>query len=124
MSALKVDPNDVQTHNSLAAAYGQTWQTDAAIAELGRALSIDPNNAEAHFGLGIAYAERGQLDAAIRGFEGALRVNPNDAKVRDALRLAQEQRLTGNSARERANMGNHYLAKDRSMLPYAYLRKL
>ena len=58
--ALRIDPDDAESHYLEAKAFLQLGQTEEAIAALKRSASLDPSYAEPEYLLGITYAKHGQ----------------------------------------------------------------
>jgi tetratricopeptide (TPR) repeat protein len=58
--ALRIDPDDAESHYLEAKAFLQLGQTEEAIAALKRSVSLDPSYAEPEYLLGITYAKHGQ----------------------------------------------------------------
>ena len=58
--ALRIDPDDAESHYLEAKAFLQLGQTEEAIAALKRSASLDPSYAEPEYLLGMTYAKHGQ----------------------------------------------------------------
>jgi tetratricopeptide (TPR) repeat protein len=76
--ALRLDPENVQTLDSEAAALDALHRPAEAIAAYGRALELRPQFPRAHNDLGVVLAEQGRLPEAIAHYEFVLRLQPGN----------------------------------------------
>jgi Flp pilus assembly protein TadD len=94
--ALRINPDDADTHSSLGLALLQLGRTQEAIPHLERALRINPDDADAHNSLALALLQLGRSQEAIPHLEHALRIDPDytDAHVNLGNALFQEGRVS------------------------------
>jgi tetratricopeptide (TPR) repeat protein len=71
---LRVDPNDVESHNNLGFARIQTGELAGAIASLQRALELKPTYSDAHYNLARALSLAGRPAAALHEFRETLQL--------------------------------------------------
>jgi protein O-mannosyl-transferase len=87
--ALRLNPDDADTHYNLANALYRKGLLDEAIGEYQENLRLNPNDAGGHNNLGIALFQAGRRLEAITHFQEALRLKPDDDEVRRNLAAAQ-----------------------------------
>ena len=75
--ALRIQPDDVQTHDYLGQALHEQGRIDDAIRHFRQALHLQPSYAEAHSNLANALLEQGNSDQAIQHFFLALEIKPD-----------------------------------------------
>jgi len=85
MQAVKLDPNDPDTHGALGFVYAQRGNHDAAVIEYQKSLRGDPNNATTHLHLGMTFGHQKNFDAAAAEYTEALRIDPGYAKAHHGL---------------------------------------
>ena len=83
--ALRLDPRNASTHNSLGTCFLRQGKSDEAIHHFREALRIRPDHAQAHNNLGLALARQDKLDEAIIHFQEALRIRPDYAQAHNNL---------------------------------------
>jgi tetratricopeptide (TPR) repeat protein len=91
-TAVKANPNSIEAHNNLAAAYVQKDKTGPAIAEYEAALKIVRKDADVHKKLGDTYAQKGKTDQAIAEYETAVKIDHNYAEVFQDLGNAYKEK--------------------------------
>ena len=89
--ALRILPDDAETHRRLANALVRAGKVREAIGHYEQALRIKPDYAEAHNNLGVALWSSGKLEEAIGHFQQALRIRPDYAEAHYGLGIALEQ---------------------------------
>jgi len=77
--ALRIDPNNAETHNNLGVVLDNAGRTPEAISQFEEAARIEPDYADAHNNLGIALDKVGRIPEAIAQFEEAVRRKPDYA---------------------------------------------
>jgi tetratricopeptide (TPR) repeat protein len=87
--ALKLNPDDADTHYNLANALYRKGLLDEAISEYQENLRLNPGDAGGHNNLGIALFRAGRRQEAIAHFQEALRLKPDYDEVRRNLTAAQ-----------------------------------
>jgi Flp pilus assembly protein TadD len=94
--ALRINPDDADTHSSLGLALLQLGRTQEAAHHLEQALRIDPDDVDAHNSLALALLRLGRPQEAIPHLEQALRINPDsvDAHVNLGNALFQGGRVS------------------------------
>ncbi len=75
-AALKIEPDDAETHYLLAAVRLQENNLSEAEKYLLRARDLDPQLPEVYYGLGVLYRLKGQKQDAIAAFERFLAIGP------------------------------------------------
>jgi tetratricopeptide (TPR) repeat protein len=75
--AVQYLPNDFETYHLLGVAYGQSGDTQQAIANFKKEIELAPKNASGYFNLGIAYQHAGDEVNAQKAFEQAKAIDPN-----------------------------------------------
>ncbi len=82
------NPENAPIQFTLAKAYVNTKQYDAAVAPLQKTLQLKPDQPGAHFYLGIAYSQMGQDADALKEFEAEIPISPEqDAAYSNAASL-------------------------------------
>jgi tetratricopeptide (TPR) repeat protein len=81
LEAIKIDPNYVDTHYSLAISLEKLKKVDAAITHYREALRINPVYSSAHINLGVILEEQFKHDEALYHYRQALRTDPNDPGI-------------------------------------------
>jgi tetratricopeptide (TPR) repeat protein len=79
--ALKLNPGNVNVHNSLGVCYGLQRQYDAATAEFQKATALEPDEYMALYNLGLVHLLVEQEDRALECFLGADKINGNNYEV-------------------------------------------
>ena len=79
--AIKLDPGNAFAFAARGDFYGDTGETELAIADYNKALELDPQDNITFINRGIAYEETGQFDLAIMDYTKALEVDPEDSEV-------------------------------------------
>jgi Flp pilus assembly protein TadD len=94
--ALRINPDDADTHSSLGLALLQLGRTQEAAPHLEQALRIDPDDVDAHNSLALALLRLGRPQEAIPHLEQALRIDPDsvDAHVNLGNALFQGGRVS------------------------------
>jgi len=91
---LKVDPDNVQGHYTIALLYGQKELTEYETRELMKTLELNNDHEGAHYNLGVIYAQKRLYEKSIVEFNEVLRLNSNEP---DALyNLGVVQLKSGN----------------------------
>jgi tetratricopeptide (TPR) repeat protein len=78
--AIRLDPNDHQSHFSLAFALESLGRPEEAIFELLETIRLKPDEAEAHFNLGLALYHRGHYSDALAAYRESIRRKPDFAR--------------------------------------------
>jgi serine/threonine protein kinase len=91
--AIRLDPNNAETHINLGVAYGDKDWWDEAIAEYSRVIELDQNNAVVHLNLGNAYYEKNLMDKAITEYSRATELDPNNATAHTNLGNAYAKKM-------------------------------
>jgi tetratricopeptide (TPR) repeat protein len=86
--ALKLRPNDAETHVNLAEAYIRLGRMDDAVESLRKALSLRPSHARAHCHLGLIYLDRKLVTLARMEFDAAARFDPTGTVGQASASLA------------------------------------
>ena len=87
--ALKLNPDDADTHYNLANALYRKGLLDEAIGQYQESLKLNPNDAGGHNNLGIVLFQKGRRPEAIAQFQEALRLKPDWDEVRRNLAAAE-----------------------------------
>jgi tetratricopeptide (TPR) repeat protein len=74
--ALALDDDQAEAHATLAGAYDNDWDWDAATREYQRALQLDPNNSRNHVLYGLHFVTLGKMDESIAQMQRALQLDP------------------------------------------------
>jgi tetratricopeptide (TPR) repeat protein len=77
--AIRIEPNDADTHYNLGLAYYQLGFYKDAIEAFKQAIRINPDEVLAHGNLGAAYSQLGFYKDAIEAFKQAIRIDPDNA---------------------------------------------
>ena len=93
---LEADPQDWDTHHTLAMFYMRSGQRPSALEHFELALEYNPDYPEAHVNFGIALAQGREWERAVSHFERALQNNPDFAEAHFNLGLMLE--MLGRSA--------------------------
>ena len=93
---LEADPQDWDTHHTLAMFYMRSGQRPLALEHFELALEHNPDYPEAHVNFGIALAQGREWERAVAHFERALQSNPDFAEAHFNLGLMLE--MLGRSA--------------------------
>ena len=93
---LEADPQDWDTHHTLAMFYMRSGQRPLALEHFELALEYNPDYPEAHVNFGIALAQSREWERAVAHFERALQRNPDFAEAHFNLGLVLE--MQGRSA--------------------------
>ena len=100
-SAIKLDPNDVDSYINRGNFYCKHGKQDLAIKDYDKVLELDPNNVDAYIGRGNAYANTVHL--AQRDLNKAIELNPNDFRAYMARSIIYLKIGQNNLALEDAN---------------------
>ncbi len=84
-TALRLNPDRVKTHQSLARLLADAGRTNEALAELREALRLFPGDAPSCNALANLLADSGQTNEALAEFQEALQINPQNALLHDNL---------------------------------------
>lgn len=76
--AIKINPNDANTYESLGTAYRELGMWDEAVVEWKKAIDIDGTNTKAYINLGLYYERRRMFDEAISEYKKALDIDPDN----------------------------------------------
>ena len=93
---LEAQPQDWDTHHTLAMFYMRSGQRPLALKHFEWALEYNPDYPEAHVNFGIALAQSRQWERAVAHFERSLQINPDFAEAHFNLGLMLE--MLGRSA--------------------------
>ena len=93
---LEAQPQDWDTHHTLAMFYMRSGQRPLALEHFEWALEYNPDYPEAHVNFGIALAQGRQWERAVAHFERSLQINPDFAEAHFNLGLMLE--MLGRSA--------------------------
>jgi protein O-mannosyl-transferase len=88
-AALRMNPDDADTHYNLANALYRNGRLDEAIGQYQEDLRLNPEDASGHNNLGIIFFKQGRRQEAIGHFQAARRLKPDDAEIRNNLAAAQ-----------------------------------
>ena len=77
LDVLKINPNVIEAHASLAFVYAASKQHAKATAQLKVLLKAKPNHAQTHLNLANSLYEQKLYDEAIKHYEAALKIDPN-----------------------------------------------
>lgn len=80
-AAVRIDPNDAESHNNLGVAYQRMQRFEDSLKEHEEAVRLKPDLAQAYENLAIAQAALGRLDDAIASWEASLKILPNNAQA-------------------------------------------
>ena len=75
--ALRLNPDDADTHYDLANALCRKGLWDEAISQYREDLKLNPDDAAGHNNLGVALFQKGRLPDAVSEFQAALRLKPD-----------------------------------------------
>lgn len=75
--AIKIDPQNAQTHFYLGRYLLAEKKKKKALQNLKKAIALDPGNADYHFWLGVAYGENGHPQSERKSYEKALALKKN-----------------------------------------------
>jgi tetratricopeptide (TPR) repeat protein len=75
--ALRLNPDDADTHYDLANALCRKRLWDEAVSQYREDLRLNPDDAAGHNNLGVALFQKGKLPDAVSEFEAALRLKPD-----------------------------------------------
>lgn len=89
--ALRIAPDDADSHYCLATALAKEGSIDEAVAEFEAALKIEPGDADAHFNLAAALLAEGKVDDAIGHYQSAIQFKPDNAMAHYNLAVALRQ---------------------------------
>ena len=78
--ALRINPKDGRTHNSLAKLLADCGRTNEALAEFQAALQINPKDTLVLKNLGLLLVTLGRFDEAMRSYAEAARLDPADSR--------------------------------------------
>ncbi|MCL4559667.1 MAG: tetratricopeptide repeat protein [Chloroflexi bacterium] len=77
-AAVQLDPNNVDTHISLAALYLQEKDLSSARSEVDKAMKIDPKSDKAYYMLSQIETQAGELDKAIAALTQCITLDPTN----------------------------------------------
>ena len=77
--AVRIEPQNPESHYNLGNALKAVGRNDAAIDEYNQALRLGPDLAQASLNLGIALAAAGRTEEAVAAYERTLRIKPDGA---------------------------------------------
>ncbi|MCP4624196.1 MAG: tetratricopeptide repeat protein [bacterium] len=80
-TALKLDPSNVNVHNSLGVCFGLLGSYKQAIAEFKTAISLEPEEYMPHYNLGLVYVMTDKRDQALELFLKAEKINGDAYEV-------------------------------------------
>ena len=83
--AIKLAPNDPESHNNLGNTLKKLGRLDEALASCRQAIALKPDFAEAHSNLGITLKELGRLDQALASHNQAIALKPDYAQAHSNL---------------------------------------
>ena len=75
--AIRLQPDDADSHNNLGTVLKEQGRLDEAIACYRQALALLPDAAEPHYNLGVALSAQNRTAEAIDAYSEALRRQPN-----------------------------------------------
>ena len=78
--AIRLAPNDAESHNNLGNTLQELGRLDDALASFRQAIALKPEFAEAHSNLGITLKELGRFDGALASHKQAIALKPDFAK--------------------------------------------
>ena len=91
-SALTLDPDNVNVHNSLGVCYANMGKLEEAVAEFSRVTELEPNDFMAHYNLGCALLSLARKGEAEHAFSLAAELEPDNAAVHFQLaKLCRKQ---------------------------------
>jgi hypothetical protein len=86
--ALRLKPDDTDTHFDLANALSRKRMWDEAISQYQEELKLSPDDPDGHNNLGVVLFQKGNLNEAITQFREALRLKPDYANAQKNLAAA------------------------------------
>ena len=86
--ALRLKPDDADTHYDLANALGRKGLWVEAISQYREDLKLNPDDPAGHNNLGVAFFQKGKLKEAVSEFQEALRLKPDYTDARRNLAAA------------------------------------
>jgi len=86
--AIKLQPDDVNSHHQLGWVYFQQKKYDLAIKEYQKVLEIDVKYIPTYINLGFLYEDIGDIEKAIDVYKKVLNVDPKNIEIHDALARA------------------------------------
>jgi tetratricopeptide (TPR) repeat protein len=89
--AIKLAPNDAESHNNLGNTLQALGRLDEALASCRQAIALKPDFAEAHSNLGITLKELGRLDQALASHNQAIALQPDFAKGHNNLGITLKE---------------------------------
>ncbi len=91
-SALTLDPDNVNVHNSLGVCYANMGKFEEAVAEFSRVTELEPNDFMAHYNLGCALLSLARKGEAENAFSRAAELEPDNAAAHFQLaKLCRKQ---------------------------------
>jgi Flp pilus assembly protein TadD len=88
--AIRLYPNMLLAHSTLAAAMASKDDWDGALKEYREAVSLDSDDAGAHDGLGLALGNKGDLQGALQEYRKACALDPGNDSYKSDLDDLQE----------------------------------
>ena len=87
-AVLKINPNDTETYNNLAAVYLRQGKLEEASTEFKHAVTLRPDDPNIHHNRGIVLMKQGKPDEAAIEFQAALNLRPDSDLFRKSLNRA------------------------------------
>ena len=88
---IKIDPDFIKAHNSLAEAYLSQGRLEECAAQYIECVRLDPRDEKLQYNLGFTYSKLGEMTAAIKHFQKALNLQPTFALARKEMATALAQ---------------------------------
>ena len=82
---LKIDPDNIPTHNNLGAIYKTLGEHQKAKNCYEKVIKINPNYTDAHYNLGVIFKKLGENHKAKNCYEKVIKIAPNYADAHDNL---------------------------------------
>lgn len=120
--AVSLDPNYLQAHVNLVAAFGRLGRHADAERHYRQALGLDAEAVELHINWGTLQATRGEYADAIRSFRRGLAINPNSADLHADLGSVLQQ--TGDSAQAASHLRRAVELEPRHRLAHFNLARI
>jgi Flp pilus assembly protein TadD len=101
-AAVKLAPNEAESHFKLALAWNELGDSAKALAELEAAVKLNPRHARAQYNLGLARNAAGDSTGAIEALLAAETADPHDPAIPYARATIQAQLGRFDEARQAA----------------------
>lgn len=88
ISALALEPQNVELHNNLGVVYKQLGEYDHAVQEYMTVLRLSPGDVMAHYNMGNVYLAQGRMPEAIREYETTVEIIPDYDEAHNNLGIA------------------------------------